>query len=94
MFFAPLPLASPREAFAHLEFVFELKWDGRRCIPRQSCRVVLYSRYGNVYKRFDHLTADLQQSVRSECVLEGGDRVPGLTVRTRLCAAQTWKGFP
>jgi bifunctional non-homologous end joining protein LigD len=70
--YAALPLSSTREPFDHPEFVFELKWDGWRCIAHVSpVSVVLYSRRGNVYKRFDRLMADLKAAVRGECVLDG-----------------------
>ena len=71
MLYAPLPLSSVRVPFDHPEFVFELKWDGWRCIAHVGTAVTLYSRRGNVYQRFAPLAGELHEAVCSECVLDG-----------------------
>jgi bifunctional non-homologous end joining protein LigD len=71
MVFAPMRLTSLREPFDHPDFVFELKWDGWRCVAQVGDNVVLFSRHANVYRRFDELKTDLKAAVRGPCVLDG-----------------------
>jgi ATP-dependent DNA ligase len=59
------------EPFDHPDFLFELKWDGWRCLANIEDGVTLYSRNGNVYKRFDDLKGDLTRAVNAPCVLDG-----------------------
>ena len=49
-----------RQPFDHPDFLFELKWDGWRCLAHVGAEVRLYSRHGHPYKRFDVVRRDSQ----------------------------------
>lgn len=72
MQFSPMRLTSIREPFDHPEFIYQLKWDGCRCLAEvHDAAVRLWSRHGNEYKRFEGVKSGLSASVRRRCVLGG-----------------------
>src|SRR5215472_1728669 len=71
--FQPMPLTRRSEPFSHPDWLFELKWDGLRClayIEHGRCRLVL--RNGNEFKSFLALNSALHSPrlVRRSCALQ------------------------
>jgi bifunctional non-homologous end joining protein LigD len=73
MQFSPMPLSRLAEPFSHPDWIFEIKWDGFRClafIEDGRCRLV--SRKGNEFKSFPALNIALPKECKTErAVLDG-----------------------
>jgi len=71
--FQPMPLTRKAEPFNHPDWLFEVKWDGFRClayIEHGRCRLV--SRNGNEFKSFPTLNSALPQECHTKrAVLDG-----------------------
>src|SRR5690349_20492726 len=68
--FQPLPLTRARAPFSHVEWLFEIKWDGFRALLYSDADDVwLVSRNGNTFRSFPGLCAGLARDRR--CVLDG-----------------------
>jgi bifunctional non-homologous end joining protein LigD len=69
--YLPLPLVLVQQPFDHPDYLFEVKYDGWRCLAFSGQAVVrLVSRNGNVFKRF--ATLDIQAALKSrEAVIDG-----------------------
>jgi len=66
-------LASLAEAFDHPDWVYELKYDGWRCLAHVTDGLVsLVSRYGHHYTRFGELAREISRILAGrEAVLDG-----------------------
>jgi len=76
MQFSPVPLSRLAEPFNHPDWIFEIKWDGFRClafIEHGRCRLV--SRKGNQFKSFPVLNAALPQECKAERAVIDGEIV-------------------
>jgi bifunctional non-homologous end joining protein LigD len=64
------------EPFNHPDWLFEIKWDGFRClvfIEDGRCRLV--SRKGNLFKSFSALNVALPEECKAECAVLDGEIV-------------------
>lgn len=71
-----MPLAFARAAFSHPDWIFELKWDGFRClvyIDNGRCRLV--SRNGNDFKSFPKLGESLARALADRSAVIDGEIV-------------------
>lgn len=69
--FQPMPLGRSPRPFSHRDWLFEIKWDGFRCIVRiehGQCRLI--SRNGNEFKSFGVLNETLP-SLTMFCLISG-----------------------
>jgi bifunctional non-homologous end joining protein LigD len=71
--FQPMPLSRARAPFSHLEWLFEIKWDGfQALLYSETDRVRLISRNGNTFKSFPGLCEGLARDLKGRrCVLDG-----------------------
>lgn len=71
--FQPLPLSRARAPFSHVDWLFEIKWDGfRSLLYSETDGVRLVSRNGNTFKTFSGLVDGLARDLRGRrCVLDG-----------------------
>jgi len=71
--FRPLPLSRARATFSHLDWLFEIKWDGfRSLLYSDKDGVRLVSRNGNTFKSFSGLCEGLARDLKGRrCVLDG-----------------------
>jgi bifunctional non-homologous end joining protein LigD len=70
--FQAITLGRAPEPFSHPDWLFEIKWDGFRCIAHVEhgrCRLV--SRNGNEFKSFRSLGESLGRELKHEAVLDG-----------------------
>jgi bifunctional non-homologous end joining protein LigD len=68
-----MPLSRARAPFSHLEWLFEIKWDGfQALLYSETDRVRLISRNGNTFKSFPGLCEGLARDLKGRrCVLDG-----------------------
>jgi bifunctional non-homologous end joining protein LigD len=68
-----MPLSRAGAPFTHLEWLFEIKWDGfRALLYSETDRVRLISRNGNTFKSFPGLCEGLARDLKGRrCVLDG-----------------------
>lgn len=65
-----------REPFTHLDWIFEVKWDGFRSLVQVEggeCRLI--SRNGNAFKSFPALNEAFPQELRARSAVLGGEIV-------------------
>jgi bifunctional non-homologous end joining protein LigD len=69
----PLPLSRARAPFSHVDWLFEIKWDGFRALLYSGAEGVrLVSRNGNTFKSFTALCEGLARDLKGRhCVLDG-----------------------
>jgi bifunctional non-homologous end joining protein LigD len=71
-----MPLGRARAPFTHRDWVFEIKWDGFRClafIENGKCKLV--SRNGNEFKSFPDLTVTLPEELGNRTAILDGEIV-------------------
>jgi bifunctional non-homologous end joining protein LigD len=73
MLFSPMPLGRLAEPFNHPDWIFEIKWDGFRCLAYlENGRCKLVSRKGNQFKSFPALNIALPEECKADgAVLDG-----------------------
>jgi bifunctional non-homologous end joining protein LigD len=71
--FHPLPLSRAHAPFSHLDWLFEIKWDGFRALLYSGEEGMwLVSRNGNTFKSFPGLCEGLARDLKGRrCVLDG-----------------------
>src|SRR5215475_7309728 len=71
--FQPMPLSRRPAPFSHPDWLFEIKWDGFRCLAHiEHGRYRLISRNGNEFKSFPVLNSSLPPECRAKrAVLDG-----------------------
>src|SRR5215472_14595328 len=76
MLFQPIPLTRRGEPFNDPEWVFEIKWDGFRCLAHfEHGRCRLVSRNGNEFKSFSALNLALPMECRARSAVLDGEIV-------------------
>lgn len=67
----PMMAVNHHEPFDSSDYLFEIKWDGYRCLAYCDDEIRLYSRNcRNITRRFSEIAADLK-SLKEHCVLDG-----------------------
>ncbi len=76
MQFQPMPLVRRREPFTHADWLFEIKWDGFRCLAViENGRAKLISRNGNEFRSFNELNISLPLECRAQTAVLDGEIV-------------------
>ena len=71
--YLPLPLVLIQQPFDHPDYLFEVKYDGWRCLAfSDQAGVRLVSRKGQVFQRFATLAKDIHAALQGqEAVIDG-----------------------